>query len=97
VLSTGYQAVSGRYELARPLMLAGMCMFLTCILGGHFFREWSKHAGSQLFDGISLSDLPGPAKGYEKNAVFFLNDGKVDAESTGSFKLCKDKLPVVGT
>lgn len=93
----GYQAVSGRYELARPLLLAGFCMFLSCILGGHFFREWAKHSGSQVFNGISLGELPGPAKDYEMNAVFFLRDGKVSTEETGSFKLCKDKLPVVGT
>jgi len=93
----GYQAVSGRYELARPLLLAGMAMFLTCILGGHFFREWSLHAGSELFDGISLADMPGKTKGYSKNAVFFWKDGAVDTTRQGEYKLCKDKLPVVGT
>lgn len=148
----GYQAVSGRYELARPLLLAGMAMFLTCILGGHFFREWSLHAGSELFDGLSLADMPGRTKGYSKNAVFFwkvraaelrtpcpphlqqnrqilppsllsslhpsfstlpdtehppphttltpplsFQDGAVDPTRQGEYKLCKDKLPVVGT
>jgi hypothetical protein len=44
----GFQAVSGRYELARPIMLAAMMLFLSCILGGHFFVEWSKSAGSEL-------------------------------------------------
>lgn len=94
---SGYQSISGRYELARPLLLAGFCMFLSCIWGGHYFREWSKFAGSQSFRDLSLDSLPGPTLGYEKNAAFFFKDGKVDAGQTGSYKLCKDKLPVVGT
>jgi len=93
----GFQAVSGRYELARPLLGAGMAMFLTCILGGHFFREWSTHAGSQMFDNLDLASMPGKTKGYGKNAVFFWKEGSVDTGMQGAYKLCKDKLPVVGT
>ena len=93
----GYQAVSGKYELARPLMLGAMMMFLSCILGGHFFVVWSKSAGSQVIKDVKLSQLSTVAKGYENNAFFYLKDGQVAPDFGGMFKLCKDKLPVVGT
>ena len=93
----GYQAVSGKYELARPLMLAAMMMFLSCILGGHFFVVWSKSAGKDVIKGASLADLPKVAKNYEENTVFYLKDGSVGTDYIGEFKYCKDKLPVVGT
>ena len=93
----GFQAVSGKYELARPLMGAAMMMFISCILGGHFFVEWSKSAGSQVISGAKLSQLSTVAKGYEENTFFYLKDGSVAPDYGGEFKLCKDKLPVVGT
>lgn len=93
----GYQAVSGKYELARPLMLGAMMMFLSCILGGHFFVVWSKSAGSQVIKDVKLSQLSSVAKGYENNAFFYLKDGQVAPDYGGMYKLCKDKLPVVGT
>jgi hypothetical protein len=89
--------VSGKYELARPLMLGAMMMFLSCILGGHFFVVWSKSAGSQVIKDVKLSQLSTVAKGYENNAFFYLKDGQVAPDFGGMFKLCKDKLPVVGT
>jgi len=93
----GFQAVSGRYELARPIMLAAMMLFLSCILGGHFFVEWAKSAGSELIKDAPLAKLSTVAKDYQENAIFYLKDGAVATEYMGEYKLCKDKLPVVGT
>mmetsp|Transcript_28432 Transcript_28432/g.70411 ORF Transcript_28432/g.70411 Transcript_28432/m.70411 type:complete len:343 (-) Transcript_28432:1320-2348(-) len=93
----GYQAVSGKYELARPLMFGAMMMFLSCILGGHFFVVWSKSASSQVIKDVPLSGLPKVTPAYDENALFYLKDGSVGTGQTGAFKLCKDKLPVVGT
>jgi hypothetical protein len=93
----GYQAVSGKYELARPLMFGAMMMFLSCILGGHFFVVWSKSATSEVYKNVALTELPKKAPEYSPNALFYLKDGSVSTEQTGSYKLCKDKLPVVGT
>jgi hypothetical protein len=93
----GFQAVSGRYELARPLMLSAMMMFLSCILGGHFFVVWSKSATSQVIKDVPLAELSKVSHGYHENALFYFEDGEVSTGQMGQFKLCKDKLPVVGT
>lgn len=93
----GYQAISGKYELARPLMLAAMMMFLSCILGGHFFVVWSKSAASQVIKDVELTGLEKVSKNYKENALFYMKDGAVATAQMGSYKLCKDKLPVVGT
>mmetsp|Transcript_40280 Transcript_40280/g.62877 ORF Transcript_40280/g.62877 Transcript_40280/m.62877 type:complete len:342 (+) Transcript_40280:161-1186(+) len=93
----GFQAVSGKYELARPLLLSAMMLFLSCILGGHFFVVWSKSAGSQVIKDSYLKDLPAASAGYHENALFYLKDGSVGADQMGVKKVCKDKLPVVGT
>jgi hypothetical protein len=93
----GYQAVSGKYELARPLMLSAMMMFLSCILGGHFFVVWSKSATSETYKNVALADMPKKVTSYSENSLFFLKDGSVSSDQQGAFKLCKDKLPVVGT
>ena len=93
----GYQAVSGKYELARPLMFAAMMMFLSCILGGHFFVVWAKSATSSVIKGVTLADLPKYSKKFGENALYYLKDGSVGTKQMGDHKLCKDKLPVVGT
>jgi len=93
----GFQAVSGKYELARPLMCAAMMMFLSCILGGHFFVVWSKSAASQVIKDVSLAGVAKASKDYQENALFYLKDGSVSPAQMGEYKLCKDKLPVVGT
>mmetsp|Transcript_764 Transcript_764/g.2022 ORF Transcript_764/g.2022 Transcript_764/m.2022 type:complete len:354 (+) Transcript_764:132-1193(+) len=94
---SGYQAVSGQYELARPLMFAAMMMFLSCILGGHFFVVWSKSATSDVIKGVRLNDLPKYAGKFGENTLYYLKDGSVATKQMGTYKLCKDKLPVVGT
>lgn len=93
----GYQAVSGKYELARPLMFSAMMMFLSCILGGHFFVVWAKSATSQVVKGKTLADLGKSKVVYGENTLFYLKDGSVASKQMGDYKLCKDKLPVVGT
>ena len=93
----GYQAVSGKYELARPLMFAAMMMFLSCILGGHFFVVWAKSATSEVVKGKTLADIGRSKRIYGDKSLFYLKDGSVGTKQMGDYKLCKDKLPVVGT